>query len=166
MRLRLSIALFAALLLSLAAVPASALDTTSTASTTSPTQVVNPPTVTPPEPIDQAPRPLGGKHCSTPRATKLDAEALATQQNTTTVSCTECGFDVNCAVDYIVGRGPFSTTFRAVNAQGQIYSTTGNYKCNSATCTYWQGGGGPGWAPLSWTVTGNTAYIIDHYCYV
>ncbi|SRR6266498_2559211 len=163
MRLRLSLALFVALLLSLMAVPASAHDNASPP-TASPTPAVAPPTVTPPEPIDQAPRPLGGKQCSAPRATSLDAEASA--QNTTTVSCTECGFNVNCHVDYIVGRGPFSTTFRAVNEQGQIYSTTGNYKCNSATCTYGQGGGGIGWAPLSWTVTGNAAYIIDHYCYV
>jgi len=164
MRLRLFLALFAALLLSLGAVPASALDKTSAASTTAPTPVVNPPTVTPPEPIDQAPRPLGGKHCATARATKPDAQALA--QNTTQADCTGCGFDVNCHVSYIVGNGDFSTTFRAVNEQGQIYSTTGDYYCASATCTYGQGGGGIGWAPLSWTVTGNAAYIIDHYCYV
>jgi hypothetical protein len=92
--------------------------------------------------------------------------AEAGVQNTTTVSCTECGFNINCHVTYIVGRGFFSTTFRAVNAQGKIYSTTGNYYCPDASCTYGQGGGGIGWAPLSWTVTGNTAYIIDHYCYI
>lgn len=68
-----------------------------------------------------------------------------------------------CTVDYIVSQGPFETQFCYIQNGWYDCLPPNPGDCQYATCSYSDSGGGgnPPATPISWTVTGNNATIIQ-----
>lgn len=78
----------------------------------------------------------------------------------------QCPPNDNCHIGFLVGHGPFTTTFVAeslTTGQVAVLGPTG-YFC-SGGCALEQSGGGIGWLALWWTVDSNAgAGVYDQWC--
>lgn len=126
-------------------------------------QPVNPDgSLGPPLPIQESRRPAAAENC---KDTGAIEGPVVTPMNTAFEAC-ECPPNDQCWIGYLVGDGPFTTTFVAESLSSGEVAVVGPtlYVC-SGGCAFEQGGGGVGWLALWWTVDSDAgAGVYDQWC--
>lgn len=98
-----------------------------------------------------------------PGASRNNSHVVPNDLNSTTGSCPYFEPGVSCTVTYLVGPGYFDTQFCYLQG-GNLFECLPPYvdTCPYSFCEYSQTGGGPPpIIPISWSVAGNSAYIIS-----